>query len=196
MKSLCVFCGASPGARPEYLETARKVGRIIAERGLKMVYGGGSVGLMGAVADACLEAGGQVTGVITRQLSEWEVGHSRLTEIEIVGSMHERKARMATLSDAFVALPGGIGTLEELFEALTWAQLELHTKPCALLNVEGYYDHLEAFMKHMVGERFLLKEHGDMLLCGPDFEALLTRMESFEPVKLEKWVDRKVSGEG
>lgn len=161
-----------------------------------MVYGGGSVGLMGAVADACLEAGGQVTGVITRQLSEWEVGHSRLTEIEIVGSMHERKARMATLSDAFVALPGGIGTLEELFEALTWAQLELHTKPCALLNVEGYYDHLEAFMKHMVGERFLLKEHGDMLLCGPDFEALLTRMESFEPVKLEKWVDRKVSGEG
>lgn len=196
MKSLCVFCGASPGTRPEYLETARQVGRIIAERGLKMVYGGGSVGLMGAVADACLEAGGQVTGVITRQLSEWEVGHSRLTEIEIVGSMHERKARMATLSDAFVALPGGIGTLEELFEALTWAQLELHTKPCALLNVEGYYDHLEAFMRHMVGERFLLKEHGDMLLCGPDFEALLNRMESFEPVKLEKWVDRKVSGEG
>ncbi len=196
MKSLCVFCGASPGARPIYREVAEAVGKQIAQEKIRMIYGGGSVGLMGAVADACLAAGGEVTGVITRQLSKLEVGHDRLTAIEVVESMHERKARMAELADGFVALPGGIGTLEEMFEALTWAQLELHAKPCGLLNVDGYYDHLQAFLEHVVQERFLLAEHGKMLLCEPDFDSLLERMRSFEPVKLEKWVSRKVTGQG
>jgi len=196
MKSICVYCGASPGARPAYLATAQAVGRVIARRGYHMVYGGGSVGMMGAVADACLEAGGFVTGVITRQLADLEVGHLGLTQMEIVSTMHERKARMAELSDGFLALPGGIGTLEELFEALTWAQLEIHRKPCGLLNIEGYYDHLHAFLNHVVAERFLLAEHGAMLLVDDDVERLLDQMLEFQPVRLEKWVDRKISGQG
>ncbi len=161
-----------------------------------MVYGGGSVGMMGAVANACLEAGGDVTGVITQQLSDLEVGHPRLSHMEIVTTMHERKARMAELADGFVALPGGVGTLEEMFEVFTWAQLQIHAKPCGLLNVEGYYDDLHAFLKHTVKERFLLPEHGDMLLLDEDFDDLLARMLTFEPVVLEKWVDRKTSGAG
>ena len=196
MKSICVYCGASPGARPIYLATAQAVGRIIAQRGYRMVYGGGSVGMMGAVADACLEAGGFVTGVITRQLADLEVGHLGLTRMEIVSTMHERKARMAELSDGFLALPGGIGTLEELFEALTWAQLEIHRKPCGLLNIEGYYDHLHAFLNHVVAERFLLAEHGAMLLVDNDIDRILDKMLEFQPVRLEKWVDRKISGQG
>tara|TARA_R110002096_G_scaffold147671_22_gene307843 strand:+ start:48814 stop:49404 length:591 start_codon:yes stop_codon:yes gene_type:complete len=196
MNSICVFCGASPGLRPDYLEAARLVGRTIAETGIRMVYGGGAVGMMGAVADACLDAGGEVTGVITEQLSDLEVGHDNLTSLEVVKSMHDRKARMADLSDGFVALPGGIGTLEEMFEVFTWAQLQLHAKPCGLLNVEGYYDDLHAFLQHSVQERFLLAEHGEMLLLDENFENLLARMLNFEPIHLEKWVDRKISGAG
>ena len=196
MTSICVFCGASPGKRPIYIDTAREVGRTLAQQGLRMVYGGGSVGMMGAVADACLEAGGEVIGVITRKLNDLEVGHDNLTEIHIVETMHDRKAKMAELASGFVSLPGGVGTLEEMFEVFTWAQLEIHSKPCALLNVEGYYDRLYAFLQHVVDERFLLREHGEMLLLGDDFEQLLARMRSFEPVKLDKWVDRKTSGSG
>ena len=196
MKSICIFCGSSPGKRPIYLEAARSVGRTIAETGMRMVYGGGAVGMMGAVADACLEAGGEVIGVITQRLSDLEVAHEGLTEIEVVQTMHERKARMAELSDGFVSLPGGIGTLEEMFEVFTWAQLEIHAKPLGLLDVEGYYDELHAFLKHMVEERFLLPEHGEMLLLDDDFEQLVARMMAFEPVKIEKWVDRKTLGKG
>lgn len=196
MNSICVFCGASPGLRPSYLDAAHLVGRTIAETGMRMVYGGGAVGMMGAVADACLEAGGEVTGVITQQLSDLEVGHNGLTSLEVVNSMHERKARMADLTDGFVALPGGIGTLEEMFEVFTWAQLQLHAKPCGLLNVDGYYDDLHAFLQHSVRERFLLPEHGEMLLLDEDFEDLLARMLNFEPIHLDKWVDRKISGSG
>ncbi len=196
MKSICVFCGSSPGARPAYLQAAEMVGRTIAQTGMRMVYGGGSVGMMGAVADACLQAGGEVTGVITKKLKNLEVGHGRLTALEVVESMHERKARMAELADGFVALPGGIGTLDEMFEVFTWAQLEIHAKPCGLLNVEGYYDDLHAFLRHCVQERFLLPEHGDMLLLDEDFESLMARMMSFEPVRLEKWVERKTTGAG
>jgi len=196
VKSLCLFCGSSPGARPIYLETARAAGRLLAERGIRMIYGGGSVGLMGAAADGCLEAGGEVVGVITHQLQKLEVGHGTLSMMEVVNSMHERKARMAELADGFIALPGGIGTLEELFEAFTWAQLEIHTKPCGILNVDGYYDHMIAFLEHVVDERFLLKEHGQLLLDDKDFGSLVERMLAFEPVRLEKWVERTTSGQG
>lgn len=196
MNSICVFCGASPGKDPIYINTAREVGRTLAEKGLRLVYGGGSVGTMGAVADACLEAGGEVIGVITKMLESLEVGHTDLTTMHVVETMHERKATMAELADGFVSLPGGIGTMEELFEVFCWAQLEIHSKPCALLNVEGYYDKLYAFLQHMVDERFLLREHGEMLLLGDDIQQLLTRMRAFEPVQLEKWVDRKISGSG
>ncbi|MEM7012967.1 MAG: TIGR00730 family Rossman fold protein [Verrucomicrobiota bacterium] len=196
MNSICVFCGASPGKNPIYIETAREVGRTLAAQGLRLVYGGGAVGTMGAVADACLESGGEVIGVITKRLENLEVGHTGLTSMHVVDTMHERKAMMAELADGFVSLPGGIGTMEELFEVFCWAQLEIHSKPCALLNVEGYYDQLYAFLQHMVDERFLLQEHGEMLLLGDDIQQLLTRMREFEPVKLEKWVDRKTSGSG
>ena len=151
---------------------------------------------MGAVADACLEAGGEVIGVITKKLESLEVGHADLTTMHVVETMHERKAMMAELADGFVSLPGGIGTMEELFEVFCWAQLEIHSKPCALLNVEGYYDKLYEFLQHMVDERFLLREHGEMLLLGDDIQQLLMRMREFEPLKLEKWVDRKISGSG
>lgn len=196
MKSICVFCGASPGKDPIYIETAREVGRSIARHGLRMIYGGGAVGMMGAVADACLEAGGEVTGVITRKLRGLEVGHNGLTKMYVMETMHERKAKMAELADGFVSLPGGVGTMEEMFEVFTWAQLEIHAKPCALLNVKGYYDRLYEFLQLMVDERFLLREHGEMLLLENDFEQLLARMRTFEPVKMDKWVDRKVSGQG
>ena len=196
MNSVCVFCGASPGKRPVYLDAARRVGRTLAARGMKMVYGGGSVGMMGAVADACMEAGGEVIGVITQRLQDLEVGHPGLTQMHIVETMHQRKAMMAELADGFVSLPGGVGTLEEMFEVFTWAQLEIHSKPCGLLNVEGYYDRLYEFLEHVVEERFLLREHGEMLLLGEDIDALLERMMAFEPVQLEKWVDRKTSGTG
>lgn len=196
MNSICIFCGASPGARPIYIEKAREAGRMIAESGLNMVYGGGSVGMMGAVADSCLDAGGKVTGVITQQLYDLEVGHEGLTDIEIVTTMHERKARMAELADGFVSLPGGIGTLEEMFEVLTWAQLEIHSKPCGLLNVEGYYDDLYDFLQNAVKERFLLPEHAGMLILDEDFESLLAKMMTFTPIQIEKWVDRKTGGKG
>ena len=196
MKSLCVFCGSSPGARPEYLEVARLTGRTLAEDGIRLVYGGGSVGMMGATADACLAAGGEVTGVITKRLVGLEVGHEGLTNLEVVDSMHERKARMAELSDGFIALPGGAGTLEELFEVFTWSQLEIHAKPMGLVNVAGYFDRLQGFLDHMVAERFLLREHGDMLLTAEDPSQLISKMRAYKPVELEKWVERKTTGAG
>lgn len=173
-RALCVFCGSRQGQSPAFAEAAMRTGRLLAVRGIRLVYGGGSVGLMGILADACLEAGGHVTGVITRHLMDREVGHRGCTELVLVDTMLERKTRMAELSDAFLSLPGGIGTLDELFEMLTWSQIHLHDKPNALLNVEGYYDPLLAFLRDSVrGRGFADLSHIEALLVGDDLETLL-----------------------
>ena len=163
MERICVFCGASPGARPEYREATAELARLLVKEGIGVVYGGGGVGLMGALADAVIAEGGEVIGVIPRALVDREIAHRDVIDMRVVGSMHERKALMAELADAFIALPGGLGTLEELFEVYTWAQLGLHQKPCALLNVEGYYDGIEDFLAHAVTERFVREEHRKLL---------------------------------
>ena len=192
MERICVFCGASPGARPEYAEAARELARLLTADGIRVVYGGGGVGLMGALADAVIAAGGKLTGVIPRALVDREIAHRDVMDMRVVGSMHERKALMAELSDAFVALPGGIGTLEELFEVYTWAQLGLHRKPCALLNVEGYYNGIADFLTHAVAERFLREETRDLLLVETDPAALIERLRRFEPpAVVPKWIDRE-----
>jgi uncharacterized protein (TIGR00730 family) len=179
LHSLCVFCGSHSGASPAYAEAAAGLGRTLAARGLRLVYGGGHVGLMGVVADAALAAGGEVIGVIPAALADRELAHEDLTGLEVVASMHERKARMSALADGFIALPGGIGTLEELFEVWTWSQLGLQLKPCALLNAEGYYDHLLSFLDHMTGERFLSPFHRGMLIVDDDPERLLDRLAAW-----------------
>ncbi len=188
---MCVFCGSSRGARPEYVAAARQMGTALAQRGLTLIYGGGNIGLMGAVADAALDAGGHVIGIIPQHLDDWEVGHRGLTELEIVGSMHERKARMADLADAFVALPGGLGTFEELFEILTWAQLGLHQKPFGLLNTLGYYAPLLALLDTAVHERFLRPEHRALVLEEPsDPNRLLDRLAAHKFIEIPKFLDR------
>jgi uncharacterized protein (TIGR00730 family) len=192
VERICVFCGASPGARPAYRDAAEELARALTGQGIGVVYGGGGVGLMGALADAVLAAGGEITGVIPRSLVEREIAHRDVEDMRVVGSMHERKALMAELAGAFVALPGGIGTLEELFEVYTWAQLGLHRKPCALLNVEGYYDGVAGFLDHAVRERFLREETRDLLMVESDPAALLERLRSFEPsAVVPKWIDRE-----
>ena len=191
MKRICVFCGSSPGARPSYRAAAERLGAAIAKRGLGLVYGGAHVGLMGAIADAALAQGGEVIGVLPRALEAREVAHRGLTELQVVDSMHERKARMAELSDCFIALPGGIGTLEETFEAWTWTQLGLHAKPCALLDVDGYYAPLQAFLDSAVAVRFVRAEHRAMLLVDEDPERLLDALASWRVPVVEKWLDRK-----
>lgn len=180
-KRLCVFCGSRPGGRPAYQAAAETLGQTLAERGIELVYGGGNVGLMGILADACLAAGGQVVGVIPRALMEWEVGHEGLTRLEIVESMHARKARMAELSDGFIALPGGLGTFEELFEVLTWAQLGFHSKPVGLLDVEGYYAPLARMLQAGVEEGFLKPENRNLLLHEDNPFALLRAMGQYHP---------------
>jgi uncharacterized protein (TIGR00730 family) len=192
VERICVFCGASPGARREYAEAAAELARLLAADGIGVVFGGGGVGLMGALADAVLAEGGEITGVIPRALVEREVAHRDVADMRVVESMHERKALMAELADAFVALPGGIGTLEELFEVYTWAQLGLHAKPCALLNVHGYYDGVAAFLDHAVEERFLRVETRDLLMVETNTGTLLDRLRSFEPkASVPKWIDRE-----
>jgi uncharacterized protein (TIGR00730 family) len=191
VERICVFCGASPGARPEYAEATRELARLVIAEGIGVVYGGGGVGLMGALADEVIASGGELTGVIPRALVDREIAHRDVMDMRVVGSMHERKALMAELSDAFVALPGGIGTLEELFEVYTWAQLGLHSKPCALLNVAGYYDGIADFLALAVSERFLREETRDLLLVDTDPAALIDRLRSFEPpAVVPKWIDR------
>jgi uncharacterized protein (TIGR00730 family) len=187
---LCIFCGSSPGARPEYAEATVELAQLLAARGIGIVYGGASVGLMGLLADSAMEAGGEVVGVIPNALERKEIARRGLTELHIVDSMHERKALMAELSDGFVALPGGSGTLEELFEVFTWSQLGLHRKACALLNVAGYYDGLVAFLDHAVVERFLRPEHRAMLLCERTPAAVVDTLETFEVPVVDKWIDR------
>jgi uncharacterized protein (TIGR00730 family) len=190
LSSICVFCGSNGGADPAYLETAHAVARSLAERGLRLVYGGGNVGMMGALADAALEAGGDVVGVIPRQIFDLEIGHHGLDDLRVVGSMHERKALMADLADAFVALPGGIGTFEELFEVYTWAQLGLHRKPLGLLDVAGYYGPLQAMLDHAVDQRFLRAETRAILAFDDSLDALLERFAAWEPPAQPKWIDR------
>lgn len=193
MKRVCVFCGSSLGLNSEYLDAARELGRILARRRLTLVYGGGSVGLMGAIADAALEAGGEVVGVIPRALQLREVGHSRLTALHVVSSMHERKARMAELADAFVALPGGMGTLDEFAEILTWAQLGLHAKPCGLLDVAGYWRPLVAFFDHAVAEGFIRPEHRRFVVSAERCDALLDALEQHSPPAVQRWIDDRTS---
>jgi hypothetical protein len=180
-----VYCGSNAGARPEYRDAAAALGRLLAERGISLVYGGGNIGLMGVLARAALEAGGEVIGVIPRAFVEKEAAHLGVSDLRIVASMHERKALMADLSDAFVALPGGLGTLEELFETWTWAQLELHAKPCGLLNVAGFYDPLVAFLDHAVRERFLKPPHRSLLIVESDAGVLVDRLARARTLRTE-----------
>jgi uncharacterized protein (TIGR00730 family) len=187
---LCVFSGSSSGVDPAYALAAAELGHALAVRGIGLVYGGASVGLMGAVADAALAAGGEVIGVIPRALFDKEIGHAGLSELRVVDSMHERKALMAELSDGFIALPGGAGTLEELFEVWTWAQLGYHREPCALLDVAGYYAQLTAFLDHVVTEGFVKPVHRDMLIVEPTVEALLGRIETYQAPVVDKWIGR------
>lgn len=188
MPSICVYCGSNPGKSPEYIEAAHILGRELVQRGLGLVYGGASIGVMGAVADAVLEAGGNAVGVIPHSLATREVAHSGLNELFVVESMHERKARMAELSAGFIALPGGWGTIEEIFEVLTWAQLGFHDKPCGLLNVKGYYDHLGAFLEHAMLERFVREEYRPMMMIESQPAVLLDRFASYQPPKVKKWI--------
>ena len=190
MKRICVFAGSSAGARRSYRNTAEDLGRTLARRGIGVVFGGGRVGLMGVLADAALGAGGDVIGVIPKALDAKELGHKGLTELRIVASMHERKAMMADLSDGYIALPGGWGTMDELFEILTWGQLGLHQRPCGVLNVDGYFDGLLAFMQHMIDERFVRPENGSMLAVAISPAELLDRMAAYVPPAVEKWLDR------
>jgi uncharacterized protein (TIGR00730 family) len=190
MRRLCVFCGSSPGGHPDYLAAAAGLGRLLAQEGLGLVYGGASVGLMGAVADAALDAGAEVTGVIPQALVDREIAHPRVGDLRVVGSMHERKAVMAELSDGFMALPGGLGTLEELFEVATWTQLGLHAKPLGLLDVRGFYAGLAAFLDHAVAERFVTAEHREMLVVEQEAGALIAAFRAWRAPVRTKWIDR------
>jgi uncharacterized protein (TIGR00730 family) len=186
--SLCVYCGSSAGLNPEYAERAYAFGQLIARRGIDMVYGGGRVGLMGKVADGVLAEGGRVIGVIPRHLMEKEVGHTGLSELHVVETMHERKTRMFELSDGFVALPGGFGTMDEMFEMLTWAQLGLHNYPCAFLSTRGFYAPLQQSVEHMVAEGFVRQAQRDSLWFGDDAETMFEWMAGYEAVYTPKWL--------
>tara|TARA_Y100001970_G_C13791346_1_gene630399 strand:+ start:62 stop:643 length:582 start_codon:yes stop_codon:yes gene_type:complete len=190
MKSICVYAGSATGNKTEYTECAKQLGYAIADKDFSMVYGGGSRGLMGVTADAALSKGAKVTGIITKQLDAIEVGHKSLTELEIVSSMHERKARMAELSDAIISLPGGVGTWEELFEALAWNQLGFYSKPIILLNVDGYYSSLYQFSKDAVEEGFLPKSTFKELFISDDLEAIFSFISSFEKKDGKDWYKR------
>ncbi|HTD24165.1 MAG TPA: TIGR00730 family Rossman fold protein [Terriglobales bacterium] len=190
MKRICVFCGSNPGRRAAYREAAVAIGHLLAERNLELVYGGANVGLMGIVANAVLEKGGVVTGVIPEVLVAQELAHRGIQNLRVVGSMHERKALMADLSDGFIALPGGFGTFEEFCEIVTWSQLGLQEKPCGLLNVENYYQPLLALFDHAVEEGFLMPENRKIVLAHPEPEVLLDTLLTFKPVSKRPWLDR------
>ncbi len=189
IRRLAVFCGSNAGARPQYVEATRSLGKLLAERGIGVVYGGSSVGLMAVLADTMLDELGDIIGVIPRMLVEREVANKALTDLRVVGSMHERKAMMAELADGFIALPGGIGTLEEFFEIWTWAQLGMHDKPCGLLNIAGYFDPLLEFLDRAVAEKFVREVHRNMVVVESDPAALLVRFEAYEPPRVVKWIN-------
>ncbi|MFZ6721269.1 TIGR00730 family Rossman fold protein [Undibacterium sp. Ji49W] len=191
MKAICVYCGSSPGITTEYAAGARQLAAQLVSQQLRLVYGGGNVGLMGIIADEVLRLGGQVTGVIPKALMDKEVGHTGLTDLHIVSNMHERKAMMAELSDAFIAMPGGIGTFEELFEVLTWSQLGFHEKPVGLYNINGFYQKLHDFLLHTVEQGFLRAAHLDLLYIDSDAASLLQKFTQYRPVHIKKWLDVK-----
>jgi hypothetical protein len=186
LKRICVFCGSSPGGKPEYVQVARQLGIILARRKIGLVFGGSRVGMMGQLAQAALENGGEVIGVIPKELHEKKVSFTGLSDLRVVGSMHERKALMAELADGFMALPGGLGTLEEIFEILTWAQLGMHRKPCGLLNIKQYYTQLLAFLDQVVAQRFLDADHRSMILTAEYAEELLGQFENYHPPAADK----------
>ena len=189
MRSVCVFCGSNPGTRPEYRAAAEATGELLARSEVRLVFGGGAIGLMGAVAAAAMRAGGEVVGVIPAALDRREIANRAVTELHIVETMHERKAMMAELSDGFVALPGGLGTFEELFEVWTWAQLGIHAKPVGLLNVAGFYDPLLTFLTSAAGEGFLRPQHLDLLVSETEPDRLIERMRDHRPPPVEKWLE-------
>ncbi len=191
MKTLCVYCGSRPGTDPAYVEAGKQLGRLLVARDIGLVYGGAGIGVMGAVANAVLAGGGRAIGIIPEALAVKEVAHEGLTEQLVVRSMHERKALMAERSDGFVALPGGWGTFEEIFEVLTWAQLGFHEKPCGLLNVNGYYDHLHAFLEHAIESGFVPSVCRDMLMVESDPELLLDRYAAYRAPTVRKWITRE-----
>ena len=191
MKAVCVYCGSNAGSKPAYAERAAALGARIANEGLALVYGGGNVGLMGIAADAALAAGGEVVGVIPEQLVGWEVAHRGVTRLEVVANMHERKARMFDLSDAFIAMPGGFGTLDEMFEMLTWRQLGLGDKPCAFLDVDGFYAPLLVMLDRMVEERFLHADQRHDLWHGESIDGLFAWLRDYRPAQANKWLNDK-----
>jgi uncharacterized protein (TIGR00730 family) len=189
-RSLCVYCGSSIGTLPVYAQAARDLARVLTNANINLVYGGGNIGLMGIIANEMLQLGAQVTGVIPQALMKKEVGHLNLTQLHVVKDMHERKAMMADLSDGFIAMPGGMGTLEELFEVLTWSQLGLHDKPIGLLNVDGFYNGLLGFMQHLIDQRFVKPEHAGLLVHADTPATLLEHMHAFQPQTASKWLDK------
>ncbi|HEX7029537.1 MAG TPA: TIGR00730 family Rossman fold protein [Gammaproteobacteria bacterium] len=193
IKNLCVFCGSSRGEDARYAQAARELGSLMAERGLGLVYGGGRIGLMGEIASAVLEAGGEAVGVIPEALLRREVGHGALTRLEVVDSMHTRKARMADLADGFIAMPGGFGTFEEWFEIITWAQLGIHDKPCVLLNVAGYFDPLLELVERAVNEKFIRAKHRGLFAVAETPAKVLDCIAAFEPAGGEQWLSRSQS---
>jgi uncharacterized protein (TIGR00730 family) len=192
MKRLCVFCGSSHGNSPSFTAAAHELGKALAVRGIELVYGGSHVGLMGVLADSTLAHGGKVIGVLPRFMADKELAHPKLTQLHLVDTMHERKQLMAELAEGFVALPGGFGTLEEIFEAITWGQLHLHAYPCALLNVAGYYDSLVEFLRDSVAKGFVRQEQFDSLIVAPGVDELFQRFATFQPEKSEKWIPKKM----
>ncbi len=187
MKRICVYCGSSLGKNPRFRDAAIELGNELVDRGMGLVYGGASVGIMGTIADAVLARGGEVTGVIPKALNRKEIIHPGLTALHVVKSMHERKALMAELADGFIALPGGWGTIEEIFEILTWAQLGFHRKPCGLLNEQGYYNHLFAFLEHAIDQQFVKAEYWPMLIMQPDAGAILGSFNNYQEPEVTKW---------
>jgi uncharacterized protein (TIGR00730 family) len=188
MKRICVYCGSNPGLNPRFREAAVELGNELVARNLGLVYGGASVGIMGVIADTVIAAGGEVTGVLPQALNEKEIAHPGLTKLHVVASMHERKALMAELADGFIALPGGWGTIEEIFEVLTWAQLGFHQKPCGLLNEQGYYNHLFAFLEHAIEQQFVKAEYWPMLMMKPDAVSILDAFTRYKAPNVKKWI--------
>ncbi|HIA55316.1 MAG TPA: TIGR00730 family Rossman fold protein [Candidatus Melainabacteria bacterium] len=191
MQRVCVFCGSSPGIKQEYAVGARELGLVLAKQNIDLVYGGGHVGLMGIVADAAMSAGAKAIGIIPRCLADKEVAHKGLTELKIVQTMHERKAQMSELSDGFIAMPGGFGTLEELFEVITWAQLGIHKKPFGLFNIDGFFDKLIEFIDYQVEQGFVPERHREMVIVADEAEELVELLANFQPVAQEKWASTR-----
>ncbi|MDJ0759227.1 MAG: TIGR00730 family Rossman fold protein [Woeseiaceae bacterium] len=189
MRRICVYCGSNRGAQLAYVDAAERLAAVLVDNDIELVYGGASAGIMGAIADTVLALGGRVHGVLPRSITHKELAHSGLTHLHTVDTMHERKALMADLSDGFVALPGGFGTLEEIIEIVTWGQLQFHDKPCGLLNVDGYFDHLLAFLSHAEREGFIRAENRRMLMADPSAEGLLQQFSDYQPPSVTKWVD-------